>query len=356
MPLKIGFLSAHDPFDRTAFSGTTYHAARALSRVSDVELTVLGPHRKQPEMMRRVRRKFGWDALSPAAFDLSGQDANIALVASGLIDQVQKPGLPPLYHVTDATPGFLAEFYGYDIGPDIFAREERVVQAARRVIYSSAYMADRAVSDFGLSEDDVGVVPFGINFEDPPADVPAKGPTTPLRLLYVGTKWERKGGDIALAAFNALRAKGHSVELTLVGEPPKGPVPDGVKVAGYLNKNKTDDAARLVALFKQAHVFLLPTRADCTPMVVGEANVFGMPVLITETGGIGSLIEQGTNGFMLPMTADGSDWADAVLNLLPNLEALGSASHAYAMANLTWDSWAERVVDILRRDLQKAPS
>jgi glycosyltransferase involved in cell wall biosynthesis len=129
------------------------------------------------------------------------------------------------------------------------------------------------------------------------------------------------------------------------------PLPAGAIRLGYLDKNRPRQAARLARAFGEAHLFILPTRADCTPMVVAEANIHGTPVLITDTGGIGSLMAEGRNGRMLPMAAGPDDWAAAIHDLTADPKAhaaLCRSSFAHARDRLTWEAWARDVTALLR--------
>ena len=118
--------------------------------------------------------------------------------------------------------------------------------------------------------------------------------------------------------------------------------------------DKNDPAAedRLNRLFAEAHLFVLPTRADCTPMVVAEANAWGTPVLITDTGGIASLMaSEGGNGRMLAPEAGPEDWAGAIRALAADpaaYAALCRTSFDHARARLTWEAWARDLVAYLR--------
>lgn len=347
--LRLGFLSAHDPFDRRAFSGTTFHAGRALRALDGVAVTT--PGWKKPgslaRLTARARRRL---TAIPRGSELSGLDVLIALVSSDLVDALPD-GHPPLLHVTDATPAFLRDFYGHDVSDDVDRREARVLARAAIGVYSSDYMARRAAHEFDLAPERVSALPFGVNLDAWPRSAVAKGPMAPARILFVGTEWKRKGGDIALAAFETLRTEGMDVHLDLVGAEPEVPLPEGVTVHGYLHKNRSSDARRLDALFGAAHLFMLPTRADCTPMVIAEAGVHATPVLVTETGGIRSLVENGVNGQLLPEGSDPKDWARAAAAILSETSAHTKLSHSayeFASTRLTWDAWARGIAELAR--------
>ena len=84
-----------------------------------------------------------------------------------------------------------------------------------------------------------------------------------------------------------LEELGIPVQLTIVGCQPPGELPGNkIRVIPYLNKNRDEDAQLLEQLFFEADFFVLPTRADCSPIVMAEANAFGLPVISTYTGGL----------------------------------------------------------------------
>lgn len=352
--LHVGFLCPHNPFDRSAFSGTPHHAARALGAVDGVTLRMLGGHRPRA-WHHRLTRRLRSARLAPQPSEFEGLDIVVGLVATGQLLDALAMTTVPLVHVTDATPAFLREFYGHDIPRTADLAEARALSAVRLAVYSSDYMAERAIAEFGAGlRKRTAAIPFGANC-DVAGTMAPKPPPSPLRLLWVGSRWERKGGAIALAAFDILRADGLDVELTLVGDVPANVAPrPGLHVVGYLDKNRPSDAARLDALNSAAHLFLLPTRADCTPMVIAEAGAHGTPVLVTDTGGIASLVAEGVNGRMMPVNAGPADWAGAVRGMTDDRQALAAmseASLAHVRARLTWDAWAHALVSRLRAEV-----
>lgn len=360
-PLNVGFLSPHNPFDRTTFSGTAHHMAHALRQRPEIALTVLGPHRPVRTGERMLRRLIPARPVEVEKLDLHGVDLVIGLAATNLLDRLGALSRVPFVHVTDATPSFLREFYGWDVPPGSDELEERVVSRAALTVYSSRYMARRAASEFGLNPGHgIAAVPFGANFDGLPQDMPEKPNAGHLRLFWAGCEWDRKGGALAIAALDELRARGLDVRLAVAGFVPQGlRAHPGVDAVGYLDKNNPRDAQRLSRLFADAHLFVLPTRADCTPMVVAEANAHGTPVLITDVGGVASLMDEGRNGRMLPLSAGPREWAEAIRALTRDPDrhaALCRSSFAHSRARLTWDAWARDVAALLHRSRVEIPA
>ncbi len=355
-PLRVGLLSPHNPHDPTAFSGTVHHAMRALSAVRGLDVTVLGGHRPLPWHHRLSRRLVRTRPVTLAASEFAGVDVVLGLVATRLLMEASALSRVPIVHATDATPAFLRDVYGHDIPRAADLEEARVLALSRRIVYSSDYMAERAVAEFGkVLRDRVSAVVFGTNLDGLPETMPAKPAPKPLRLLWVGSQWVRKGGELALASARLLRDSGVDLRLTLVGDVPAGVRPEPwVEVAGYLDKTRAGESARLRALYSKAHLFVLPTRADCTPMVIAEAGAYGTPVLVTDTGGVASLVAEGVNGRLLAPGAAPADWAHAIRSMTGNPgrhAVLCRSSFHHARTRLHWGAWAERMAALLRAEV-----
>lgn len=348
--LTLGYLCPHNPHDRRAFSGTSHFAAAALARQPGVTLRILGSHRQRGVLNRLMGRAI--PKMAGGEFDLSGLDAVIGVVATPLLAALQKmrPDLPT-YHVTDATPTFLREAYGWSLPRTAYELEHRVAGAATAVIYSSKEMAARAPYDLGLPDLSPLACPFGVNADALPADCPVKPPLSPLRLLFVGLDWERKGGDIAVATLDRLREQGIEAELTVVGRcPDRCRRHPAVRCAGFLSMNRDADRRALTRLYRQSHLLLVPSRADCTPMVIAEAMAFGTPALATDTGGIASVIGAGR---LLEPHASPGRWAAEIRSITQDPDHyafLSDACFERRRATISWDNWAREIV-ALRAEL-----
>lgn len=351
--LRLGFLSPHNALDRRAFSGTAYFAARALEAVPGVTLRRLGDHQPPGLLARTLGRPTARTQLEDCNF--RGLDAVVGLVATNLLDGMAKkhPDLPFL-HVTDATPAFLRDVYGWSVPAEADVLERRVAAQATACLYSSQAMADRASADLGGALLETHVQPFGVNFDNLPKILPVKPPQHSLNLLFIGLDWVRKGGDVAVATLDQLRASGQAATLTVIGRcPEKLKKHPAIKSLGFLNKNRPGDALRLSRTLREAHLLLLPSRADCTPMVIAEAMAHGTPVIATDTGGIAGMI--GQTGRVLPLHSPPALWAETVRNVMADrtgYDMLSDAAFERARAHLSWQSWAIGVVRTTQRALQ----
>lgn len=346
----LGFLTPHNPYDRRNFSGTPYFAAKALLARDTIETRVLG-HAPVGPLERFFNRKT--PKLDVGMLDIGGLDAVVGLVASPELEQLASlyPGLPTL-HVTDATPAFLREAYGWQVPAQSDQLEAQLAARADLMVYSSDQIAARAARDLNHPGLAVETVPFGVNFDHLPETCPQKPSLERLNLLFVGVDWERKGGDIALETLAQLRAAGRDATLTIVGRCPEAHRnTPGVHYAGFLNKNRARDVARLTKLYRAAHLLLLPSRADCSPMVVAEALAHGTPVIATDTGGIASLLGGQGTGRLLPQFAPPKIWAETVRALTKDRDAytlMSDTGFDRARTRLSWENWAGQIETLAR--------
>lgn len=369
--LKIGLISAHNPFDRNNFSGTVYYIHQALARLPEVEVEVIGKdfHRAKGWTSRAYRSlnngRFGslaWvrDRLFKKFLAIIEQDLArlgpeldviVAPVASEIVASLKRPeSLPPIIFVTDATPQFIRETYPQPVDDFAFEQERAVLNICKKAVYSSHFMANRARAEFSeifqVHDDKIEVVPFGLNMDSMPLLRASKALKSPLELLFVGKNWRRKGGNIAVDMLRSLTKRGVTARLTVIGCEPEGPVPSNVEVIPYLNKNIPDQESQYIKILERTHFLVLPTRADCTPMVIAEANAYSVPAIVADVGGIATLVDHGVNGYLMPSSAGGAAYADVALELLRQPELyppLTRSCRRVYEERLNWDAWSEQI-------------
>src|SRR5260370_21070462 len=87
---------------------------------------------------------------------------------------------------------------------------------------------------------------------------------------------------------------------------------------------------------------ILPASNDFVPMVFSEASAFGLPVITTNTGGVPGIITEGENGFMLPLSARGPEYADLIAGIYRDDQRyaeLVASTRAAFEKRLNWDAW-----------------
>jgi glycosyltransferase involved in cell wall biosynthesis len=136
----------------------------------------------------------------------------------------------------------------------------------------------------------------------------------PVRLLFVGGDFRRKGGDTLLAAMR--HGLSQQCELDIVTRDPVdlGGLPN-VRVHHGLGPNMP----ALMALYARADVFVFPTEADVLPLAIMEAMASGLPIVTTKVGAIAEQVTDGVTGFVVPLH-DATALRDCTLRLVRSPE------------------------------------
>ncbi len=249
-----------------------------------------------------------------------------SLFSAGLMRQT------PSVISLDATPlqyDALGAFYGHQ--PSTNARLEalkkrlnqRAFGAAKHLVAWSEWAKASLVSDYGVAPGKISVIPPGIDTALWRCERPART-AGPLKLLFVGGDFPRKGGGTLLEAFGHL-PPGRAT-LTVVTKTPE--IKAGPNVTVRQDVQPNSEALR--RLYADADVFVFPTRADCLPLAVMEALTSGLPVVTTTVGALPEAVTHGETGWIVPpddpaALADALQVLAADAGLLARLSAQAAA-------------------------------
>ncbi|MEL6384495.1 MAG: glycosyltransferase family 4 protein [Cyanobacteria bacterium J06626_18] len=223
----------------------------------------------------------------------------------------------PIVMWVDTLVAELVDYYPYlkdicnETRRNIFTYEKQAIDRCALIIVTSDWAKQNAVKHYGIDADKIVVLPRGANIELAPGrtlekaqELVAARPQMPCRLLFSGISWQRKGGDIAVKVAEWLNAQGIDTELIILGcRPALDPMPSFVKVVGYIDKSTAAGKTALLDWVASAHFLILPTREDCAPNVLIEANAFGVPCLTTNIAGIPTVVKSDVNGEMFDLEA-----------------------------------------------------
>lgn len=177
------------------------------------------------------------------------------------------------------------------------------------------------------------------------------------RLLFVGSEWTRKGGDFAINIAEAIRRSGRTISLVLVGPRPASNLrlPSYAHCLSGLPLGDKDNGIQFDRLYSGATFLLLPSRADCTPVVICEAFSYGVPVVATPVGGIPEMVEHGRTGFLSPLNSreDIEEIASLMGHTLdlPNLYCEMAQECITEALRFDWVVHTKRILDVMRLQL-----
>lgn len=219
--------------------------------------------------------------------------------------------------------------------------------SACEVIWTNTEWTADTFAHHGLPREKFWVHAPACNSDDP-GPVERQPDSTP-HVLFVGKDWVRKGGPLLIEAFAILRGKFPEACLTVIGCDPDVREP-GVRVIGFLDKKKPEDAGRIDKAFREATVFCMPSRWESVGLVYMEAALYGLPVVMLR-GQCRDGIFPETMAFHLDR-ADRRALAEYLIHLHERPDVarrMGNAGRGHVLENYTWPVVARRLVNRLEQ-------
>lgn len=180
---------------------------------------------------------------------------------------------------------------------------------------------------------------------------------TNKKVIYVGQLQERRNIKFLLEVFSQLVSKVNDIKLFIVGTGKKEDVQKYKNYAQslgiinnivYYTKLKQKD---LTLLYKNADLFLFPSKYDIFGMVLLESMYFGVPVLSSMNGGSTTLIENKKNGFIIA-DFNAKTWANCSIEILENTkmkQTISQNSVHTIKSGFTWEKISERFIEYLKQ-------
>jgi glycosyltransferase involved in cell wall biosynthesis len=261
----------------------------------------------------------------------------------------------PLVMSLDATPAIIDRFGPWYKGGSrrisapprwlSLAHAKRVYGSAARLLPWSELVRDSLVSEYGQEASRMRIVPPGVDLSLwRPQSRPDRGENA--KVLFVGDDFARKGGELLLDL--AGRAEFQGCHFDVVSRNAPEHAAHNVEIHRAIQPGSPE----LLALFSAADVFVLPTFADIVPTIaICEAMASSLPVITTTVGGLASVVEDGTTGFVVP-PGDPVALASRLRLLVTSAELrgrLGAAGRAVCEARFDVHRTAATVLEELMR-------
>lgn len=167
--------------------------------------------------------------------------------------------------------------------------------------------------DFGVEPERISVIPNVAADVFRPANEPPAGP---FRMMLAAVWRPPKDHDVFIRALGLLPPEvmrsctvewtGYGPDLATIKARCQQELPHwDIRFPGYVDK------AQMAQAMQQAHIFVLPTKADNLPCVVLESLCCGTPVVSMAVNGVPELVDA-TNGILVP-PREPNALADAIL-------------------------------------------
>jgi glycosyltransferase involved in cell wall biosynthesis len=198
---------------------------------------------------------------------------------------------------------------------------------------------DSLFADYGIPQSRVVSVGSGANIEPPGGRIKQFGSK---QILFNGSDFARKGGDIVLSAFRIVRGVHPDARLLIVGNeaPVSGP---GIQALGSVPPEQ------ISRLLLSADLVVAPARCDPYPGFLIEAMAHGTPLVMSERNGIAERIANGVHGIVLGDYSD-NELANCISRLLsdkPQLEEFSTRSRTLVDEWFNWNAVAKRMLEMI---------
>jgi glycosyltransferase involved in cell wall biosynthesis len=313
------------------------------------------PNRRQwRERFYKNLWAFGARSRHVAAYLKSVRDqVDVVLQVGVLFDACWGNTSLPNVIYTDYTAHLTAQKKGVGRSPFTARQRERWIALERQAFEHAAHICTRSelvrhsiLTEYGIEPKKVTVVGGGVNFPKLPElkrqDEKDNAPT----VLFIGKEFYRKGGDLLLRAFAQARAWAPEARLLLLTQDTiNGNLPlEGVEVI-----KPTWDRAFIASLYRQADLFVLPSRLETWGDVLLEAMAYELPCIGVAGEAMEEIIQDGRNGLIVPPN-NVEALANALIRLLNDARLRyewGQAARQCVEKKYTWDRVAERVAPII---------
>jgi glycosyltransferase involved in cell wall biosynthesis len=305
---------------------------------------------------------YALEAHRAAPFDLV--HAHDWLTAHAGITLKKGLGIPLLatIHATEAgrNRGHLASEFSKFVNH----MEWRLCFEAWRVIVCSGYMYGEAKTAFGVPDDKLDVVPNGVNYTKFDRTM-SKAERAEFRrryaadgqklVFFVGRMTPEKGAQVLLEAMPKVLAEYHDARFVVVGK--GGFLPDlkrrahelGVAPYVYFTGFVSDED--LLKLYQVIDVAVFPSLYEPFGIVALEGMAAEVPVVVADTGGLGSIVEHAKSG-ITTFTGDANSLAWGILEVLKNgdyAQWLATNGRKRVVEVFNWEKIATQTAAIYER-------
>ena len=215
---------------------------------------------------------------------------------------------------------------------------ERLTYATATHIFSMSQVVKTSlIQDYEIAAQKITVVGSSGDFQEPYIGEKTLGSQ---QILFNGSDFERKGGNLVLAAFRKVRQIVPDAKLIVVGKTIESDE-TGVVNLGYIKSR-----SEMHQLFLESDLVVAPAYCDPFPTFLMEAMNYGVPCIASNRDGMPEIVEHGVSGVIMNQLTS-EQLADEIVELLSNYKKLASmsqASRSRIQTQLNWNYIASQII------------
>lgn len=172
------------------------------------------------------------------------------------------------------------------------------------------------------------------------------GKTDELVFTFMGGTRQAKGLSYVLEAFTRLSNK--DTRLNIVGK--DNLVQDiKKKYRGNIKYWGQQLHSKIPEILSETDILLFPSLSDGFGFAAAEGMAAGCPVIASENSGIADLIEDGINGYVIPIQSTEALY-EKMLWFVDNREKIQTMSDnaVRTIKKMTWEQYNQKILDILK--------
>lgn len=168
-----------------------------------------------------------------------------------------------------------------------------------------------------------------------------------IKLLYVGAISKQKNILTTIRAIKILKKKGYEPSLTVVGKVVDNKIYNEILKCGFAQYISPKPKEELLNIYRQNHIFVMPSIAETFGLVYPEAMSQGLPIIYTKGQGFDGQFEDGEVGYAVNCF-DADEIADRIISITNDYENISKRSIELSMI-YNWDKIAKQYKDIYKR-------
>ncbi|MCC5661835.1 glycosyltransferase family 4 protein [Nostoc sp. XA010] len=195
------------------------------------------------------------------------------------------------------------------------------------------------IKDYEIDNTKITVVGSSGDFLEP---LSVKKTFGSKQILFNGSDFERKGGDLVLSAFEVVRKTIPEATLVFVGKKISHDI-EGIINPGHVSSTEIHN------FFQNTDLVVAPAYCDPFPTFLIEAMNYGVPCVVSAKDGMPEIVENNINGSVIEQLTP-ENLANKIIYLLSNPNLLTSMSHLAQRKieqQFNWEKIAEKMVNVI---------